>query len=182
MKDWYEKHPEEAGPININYKFFEVQNSQFGKMFLIYSLMNDVSDTPRSIAVESSPNQPCVVDWESFVGYQSGSWDYFIENRTEDEYVFRVEVEPSNYYNYSYTDSTLYVSLQITTPNSPRSLYLYLDRTKEITNKIGNALLTQTPVGEKFRMTLKLTFANTDPKETEVVRVTEMISPTWVTP
>jgi hypothetical protein len=182
MKEWYEQHPEESGPFDIKYKFFEVQNSQFGETFLLYSLMNDVSDNPRSIAVESKRDQSCLVDWESFVGYQSGNWDYFIENRNEDESVFRVEVEPSNYYNYAYTDTTLYVSLQVTIPNSPRSLYLYLDRTKKITSEIGNALLTQTPFGDKNRMTLRLTFANTDSKETEVVRVTEMISPTWIAP
>lgn len=185
MQAWNSKHPLDAGVLNYKYIFFDEQQTQFEKTYLKYSVTDDVNDSPRPITVisEAGKDGPvCRVDWEEFVVYQPGGWDYFLESRSTDEHTFRVEAAFSDYYNYGYTDEQQYISLLLSVPGETAQIYVFLDRTKDLTSKIGEALISQKQVSSKFKLMLKLTFADIDPKERDVVRVTEMISPSWLTP
>ena len=184
LKDWYSKHPD--GLMDYRYIFFEEQLKQKGRTFLRYTIIDEVNNAPRPITVaceEVNGRMECLIDWEEFVVYQpGGDWDYFIESRPETEYIFRVDVQFSDYYNYSYMDQERYIALSISIPGSNRAQYLYLDRSKDLTSEISNALIAQKPKGDLFQLTLKLTYDGTDPKERDVVRVVEMVSPSWLAP
>ena len=90
---------------------------------------------PRLISFVETPGG-LKVDWEAWVGWSDISWADFTRQRITKPTLFRVVLEPVEYYNFGFSDENQWVSYRLTTLDGESSLYGYAVRGSDLDGKI----------------------------------------------
>jgi|694.fasta_scaffold107510_2 hypothetical protein len=132
---WIRK-PEQVGPIMekffadgagkdekvINKKMIDSSNDDNLNMDRFELTMND--GNPRMLCIVHCDGR-ALVDFESYARSGSTTWDQLLSGKVKKAERMRVFIANNNYYNYSFTDETQWISFVAKTPELPNSIYLY---------------------------------------------------------
>lgn len=100
--------------------------------------IRDRTFQPRLISLVETPGG-LKVDWEAWVGWSEISWKDFSEKRVKTPTLFRVVLEPVDYYNFGFSDETHWVSYRLSTLDGELVLYGYTERGSELDGRIRPA-------------------------------------------
>lgn len=122
------------------------------------------------------------IDWEAFVGYNPTPLKVFMAERPDSAFVFRVECELADYYNFAFSgakDTHLSVSLREYNPNSFAHGYVSKD------SPDGKRIHQLLRDGQRHKLTLELRHVGPDGilidrAGSSVVSITRLVSESWV--
>lgn len=89
----------------------------------------------RLIALEVTPNGPRV-DWESWVGYSELSPNELILQQPKQPVLIRTKIAADSYYNFDFSDDSLWVSYRLQGEENEPSLQAYLDANSPIRSSL----------------------------------------------
>jgi len=127
----------------------------------------------KSIAfVETA--QGMKVDWESWVGWSDMPWETFITTRPTVGHLFRVILEPVDYYNFEFADDLNWKSYSLVSPDREHVIFGYLPKFSAL-----NQQLDLSADSNKINVILSLKFptAGNSKNQVEIERV---IAKGWV--
>lgn len=75
-------------------------------------------DTPEGIRI----------DWEGWAGWSEMPWEEFLASKPNSAKVFRVELSPVDYYNFSFSDDAKWRSYRLDSPDGEYSMFGYVER------------------------------------------------------
>ncbi len=132
------RHPEISGPRMADY-YPDGKVEAAGLSRLNPTVQMTVSEDLRSITVvtESYDIKPLVVsvtpgamkvDWESWVGWSSMSWEEFRKTRPTTPQEFRVILSAVEYYNFAFSDDRRWQAYRLESPDRENSIYGYAEK------------------------------------------------------
>ena len=127
----------------------------------------------KSIAYVDSP-QGLKIDWESWAGWSAMPWDQFLTTQPTTARVFRVRLNPSDYYNFAFSDDKKWQAYRIISPDGSHSIYGYAER--------GSSLCARLPQPSDTRqvaLILALKFLEKAPSANQVL-VDNLVAEGWV--
>ena len=141
--------------------------------------------TARTALFELTAEGP-KLDWDSFVFYEPLSWDAFLTRRPVGNYTFRVEVSPSDYFNFGYKDESRLLCFKLVNPSGGETCWGYVDREAPTAARILRLCRpnrkTGNPQSQSAKLMLKLQFeqmvqvARTSAHQ---VRIESIVSDSW---
>lgn len=115
------------------------------------------------------------IDWESQVRFSSYDWTNWVDDKSIEEGDFRVYAVLDQYYPAPFSDSSRYMCVKLTTMDSPRSMFAYLDRK----DPAQRDLIMQLSSGGKQECTLRLQQVASE-AASPVAKVTKVLSASWI--
>ncbi len=89
----------------------------------------------RSMAFVMTPDG-FKIDWESWAGWSEMTWDKFLETRPAVPQRFRVNVFPTDYYNFAFSDDLKWQSYRLESTDGEHSIYGYVEKGSELAKQI----------------------------------------------
>ena len=82
------------------------------------------------------------VDWPGFVGLSDMEWSEFISSKPTSATLFRLLVEPGDWYANDFADATKLACLKLTSPNDPTGepVFAYVERNSPLGHEIDSML------------------------------------------
>lgn len=114
------------------------------------------------------------VDWESWVGWSSMTWEDFLKRKPTQETEFRIYANPTNYYNYDFTDETKWISFRLDAPTGEKWIYGYAPAGSEIASQMAAAVRSG-----RIPYTLMLKFP-ADSKAPNQVIISKIVAGGWM--
>ncbi|MDB4406753.1 hypothetical protein N9134_00955 [Akkermansiaceae bacterium] len=99
-----------------------------------------MEDQPaRLVAVVETEEGP-KVDWDAYIRYGDKSWDDVFSGKVEKATVM-VHLKPSDYYDHQFSNSEKFSGYAITTPDSDRGLYGYVERDSPLDRALQHSII-----------------------------------------
>ncbi len=144
---------------------------------------------PKSLLLEKQEDGEYLVDWDTAVVYQPSDWDSFIQNKSEEPHVFRLEArERIDYgpYLYQFSDDSEYQAYRISVRGeAAKYLIGYAKKDSAIDVKMKALLLKDNKSSRSKKkivpMVLKLVYPK-DAASEQCVEIIEIVSETWFIP
>lgn len=129
--------------------------------------------------LERDPHGHLKVDWEVAVDYQEIDWNQFAAEQRTDPVQLRVVAREEDYYNFQYSDDSVYRCYRLWYPHSEwPTFYGYVKRDGEIDRQMQEHI---TLSGDgRYAFILSLAYAEETPKEAPLVEIREVVCPSWV--
>jgi hypothetical protein len=129
--------------------------------------------TERSLAFVKV-GERYLIDWESWVGWSELTWEKFLATKPTTASRFRVNVFPTEYYNFTFKDDLKWQSYRLDAPDGIHSVYGYVERGSDLAKA-----LSRSQDGRTSAMILALKFpSGTDTRDQ--VEIVEAVSSGWV--
>jgi hypothetical protein len=90
-------------------------------------------DTPQGIKI----------DWESWAGWSDMTWSEFLASKPTAVRVFRVNLSPSDYYNFAFAADTKWQAYRLTSPDEGHAVYGYAEHGSAVSAKLPPPTDTQ---------------------------------------
>ena len=118
------------------------------------------------------------VDWPSYVGLSDMEWSQFVSTRPSTPSMFRVFVEPGDFYAADFADVTKLRCFKITTPEdlSEAPFYAYAERFSALDKSLETALQGRS---SPVPMALRLRFSAGSTTDNQVL-IDSIVSSSWV--
>jgi hypothetical protein len=114
------------------------------------------------------------IDWESWVGWSELSWEKFRETKPVQACRFRVNVYPTEYYNFAFTDDLKWQSYRLDSPDGTHTIYGYVEKGSDLARS-----LHLDPDTRMSSMILTLKFPpNSDSRDQ--VEIVQVVTDGWV--
>jgi hypothetical protein len=143
------------------------------------------TDTQLILHAEVPAKGPAAVDWESFTGWCEIPWTGFVKAGSEKPRQFRVQLSPTDYYNFSFADSKRYACFRIADKTGEETLYGYCERSSKVYKELLSALTdSRRSDGKAARhsvCTLKLSMKPADAPHHQAA-IEEFLWQSWVEP
>ena len=130
--------------------------------FLYVQLSNRAFEE-KTMAFVNTPDG-LKIDWESWVGWSATPWPDFIESKPTSPTLFRVLLQPVDYYNFAFTDDLKWRSFLLMSPDGEHTLYGYVERGTLLAARIEPA-----PEVRKSALTLRLRFPDDGESRNQVL-------------
>jgi len=114
------------------------------------------------------------IDWESWVGWSAMRWDEFLASKPTTARVFRVRLNPADYYNFQFSDDRKWQAYQIISPDGGHSIYGYAERGSDVCAKLPATSDTQ-----QSALMLALKFPVKTPAPNQVL-IDDLVAEGWV--
>ena len=135
--------------------------------------------TLRYVAVEKTPDG-FRVDWESFVGWSSVSWEKCLTESIEEPTDFPVTIKIENYFNFGYSDDTKFICYKLTDPKNWGHCYGYIGIDSPVGQRIHQMMRRQQRQGlDQVKAVLKLRFEPAG-KGRNQVWIVDLVQDGWV--
>jgi hypothetical protein len=92
----------------------------------------------KKLAFIETP-QGLKIDWESWVGWSSISWEKFLATKPVTGHVFRVTLAPVEYYNFGFSDEEKWQSYRMESTDGEHAVYGYVERSSVLDKRIRPA-------------------------------------------
>lgn len=114
------------------------------------------------------------IDWESSVAWSEQPWQSFMEKREQTPKLFRVIVQPVEYYNFEFTDDHYWQSFFLESLDGKLAMYGYVPRGSPLSGKLRLA-----PEVTDANFTLRLKFP-AHAKSSNQVIIDSVVADSWV--
>jgi hypothetical protein len=91
--------------------------------------------TRRSIALRFERGV-LKVDWESWVGWSEMKWSDLRKQKPVEPKLFRVKLEPKDYYNFDFGDDKKWTSYRLGSPDGNDAIYGYVPRNSDLETRL----------------------------------------------
>lgn len=130
-------------------------------------------DQERSLLFCNTP-EGIKIDWESWVGWSEMPWEEFTASKPTTGKLFRVKLNPVNYYNFDFSDEKKWKAYRLESPDGELAVYGYAERDSELASQL------KLPLNEKrVALTLSLKFP-ADAKTDNQVMIEKFITKGWL--
>ncbi|MGJ8657986.1 MAG: hypothetical protein ACSHX6_16180 [Akkermansiaceae bacterium] len=145
-------------------------------------------DKPKMLLLEKQDDGSYRVDWETAVIYQPSDWDKFVESRSSEPHVFRIEAKDRIDYGpylYAFSDDNKFQAYRISLRDEAEKFLIgYAEKDSDVDKKLkrlvkksGNKKAKKEPVS----LTLKVAYPK-DAESDQCVEILEVVSETWFVP
>jgi hypothetical protein len=170
IRAWYREHP-----------FGDLTLKEFGANHMVmfrYGLASvtvRTSDFKNRFIVLQKTGDGFKVDWESWVGWSEMSWKKFRKQRPAEPKLFRVYAKQGKYYNFGFSDDTVWRCYELGSPDGEDVVFGYVRRGSDLDMKMAG--VADKPVG----MTLMLRFPENAPSDNQVF-IDSIVAEGWAIP
>jgi hypothetical protein len=128
--------------------------------------------TSRSIALRFEKNG-LKIDWESWVGWSEMKWSDLRRQKPTESKLFRVKLEPEDYYNFDFGSDKKWTSFRLGSPDGNDAIYGYVPRNSDLETRLHSS-------DEKGqRMILHLHFPPNATSDNQVI-IDDVIGQGWI--
>lgn len=127
----------------------------------------------RLVALVESP-QGLKIDWESWVGWSELPWEEFIATKPTSAKVFRLNLSPVDYYNFSFSDDIKWRSYRLESPDREHAVFGYVER-----GTVLDSLIQPSPDVKRLPLMLSLRFPENEISGNQVI-IDQFIVDGWV--
>ncbi|MEN8847533.1 MAG: hypothetical protein ABF377_05595 [Akkermansiaceae bacterium] len=153
-------------------KFDQLQISYRDNLLSSFVQTRDFSWVP--IVVEKNGDD-YRVDWESWVGYSEMTIGELIEKKPTDPVKVRAVILRQSYFNYGFSDDKKWSSFRLSLHDEDRSLWAYIDRSDELSDRLDLMLKD----GREVPAVFLIKYPKNARADDQVI-IVEMVSTGWV--
>lgn len=176
MQTYYSRNP--FGPGNRDIEILQLVRSRTGNLPCVYArILLQPSLEEKSVLLFEGQNQSYRIDWETDVVHQFMEWDVFQETLPTDPVPFRVTIQETDYYNYTFSDADRYRSWVVYDPQRGVRLFGYSERDGPVDRELVE-IITSKGTGRTAAI-LKLSYPE-DAANADQVHITEIGSVSWM--
>ncbi len=127
----------------------------------------------KSLAFVDTP-QGLKIDWESWVGWSEMPWEEFLASKPTTGRVFRLNLSPTDYYNFAFSDDQKWQAYRLQSPDGEHSIYGYAERD----SAVGYASRCP-PDSKQMALMLALKFPENATSDNQVL-IEKFVAEGWV--
>ncbi len=178
------RHPEVSGPRMsahfpegeikaVGMAAFNTASQLIRRGSFVFIKVRTQDHEERSVVLVDAP-EGLRIDWESWVGWSEMPWEEFIATKPASPKVFRVNLSPVEYFNFSFSDDAKWRSYRLESPDGEHALFGYVQR-----GTLLDSLLKPSPYMKKVALTLALSFPENATSGNQVL-IDKRVAEGWV--
>jgi len=118
------------------------------------------------------------IDWEIWVGWSAMTWDEFLKTKPTTARVFRLRLNPIDYYNFAFSDDRKWQAYRIVSPDGAHSIYGYVERGSAVCAKLSHPSEDRTEI-QQVPSILSLKFPGKAISANQVL-IEDLVAEGWV--
>jgi hypothetical protein len=174
LRDYYEvrkqSDPQAGDKLEVT------RHKLLGKELLVVSAEGNYMRNPVEAALLKDASGQWRMDWESYVGFGEMGWEDFITQRKSEPVVFRVHAQVGDYWNHEFSDTQVWGSVKLRSPESEKTLHGHC----RLGSGLGRELMGMLRLPPKNQaLTLRLAFPPKSQSD-HCVEITGLVAERWL--